>query len=254
MNLRENIYGKTSEMVSTDGTGNNGTKAKIGTTAITDIDVGYYVIESRQAQHRRQQSLQPQDAEDPEHPGRVRRRPAGRRRQRLRRAAGLLALRHQRRLLLRPRHLHVLTDAAGARPVDGAPPTAEDIPCGARQPAGAVRIWADRHLKGPWSWRSRQRRPPDLWRPRSTRPRACSRRTLPARRARAEAILRVAANHPPALLILASARRRLGDATGARSILASLAAGLSAGGPDPVRARDGARRSGRGRGLRRGIA
>jgi iron complex outermembrane receptor protein len=46
VNLRENIYGKTSEMVSTDGTGNNGAKAKIGTTAITDIDVGYSVIPS----------------------------------------------------------------------------------------------------------------------------------------------------------------------------------------------------------------
>ena len=36
VNLRENIYGKTSEIVSTDGTGNNGTKAKIPTTGITD--------------------------------------------------------------------------------------------------------------------------------------------------------------------------------------------------------------------------
>jgi tetratricopeptide (TPR) repeat protein len=47
----------------------------------------------------------------------------------------------------------------------------------------------------------------------------------PPRAAReAEAILKVAMNHPPALLILASARRRLGDATAARSILAPLAA------------------------------
>jgi tetratricopeptide (TPR) repeat protein len=46
----------------------------------------------------------------------------------------------------------------------------------------------------------------------------------PARAAReAEAILTVAVNHPPALLILASARRRLGDAAGARAILAPLA-------------------------------
>jgi iron complex outermembrane receptor protein len=42
-NLRETIYGKTSEMVSTDGTGNNGTLAKIGTTGITDVDLGYAV-------------------------------------------------------------------------------------------------------------------------------------------------------------------------------------------------------------------
>ena len=46
----------------------------------------------------------------------------------------------------------------------------------------------------------------------------------PGRAAReAEAILRVAANHPPALLILGSARRRLGDAPGALAILAPLA-------------------------------
>ena len=38
VNLRENVYGKTSEIVSTDGTGNNGTKAKIPTTGITDIE------------------------------------------------------------------------------------------------------------------------------------------------------------------------------------------------------------------------
>jgi iron complex outermembrane receptor protein len=46
VNLRENVYGKTSEIVSTDGTGNNGTVAKIGTTGITDIDVGYNVTEA----------------------------------------------------------------------------------------------------------------------------------------------------------------------------------------------------------------
>jgi len=47
----------------------------------------------------------------------------------------------------------------------------------------------------------------------------------PARAAReAQAVLEVAANHPPALLILASARRRLGDAKGAWAILAPLAA------------------------------
>ncbi|MGH6967425.1 MAG: TonB-dependent receptor plug domain-containing protein [Phenylobacterium sp.] len=45
VNLRENVYGKTSEIVSTDGTGNNGTKAKIPTTGITDIDVAYNVTE-----------------------------------------------------------------------------------------------------------------------------------------------------------------------------------------------------------------
>lgn len=49
--------------------------------------------------------------------------------------------------------------------------------------------------------------------------------TDPARAAReAETILKVVANHPPALLILASARRRLGDPPTARSILAPLAA------------------------------
>ena len=39
----------------------------------------------------------------------------------------------------------------------------------------------------------------------------------------AEAILKVAVNHPPALLILGSARRRLGDAPGALAILTPLA-------------------------------
>ena len=43
VNLRESIYGPTSEVVSTDGTGNNGVKETIGTTAITDLDIGYSV-------------------------------------------------------------------------------------------------------------------------------------------------------------------------------------------------------------------
>ncbi len=43
-------------------------------------------------------------------------------------------------------------------------------------------------------------------------------------RLEAEAILKVAADHPPALLILGSARRRLGDASGALAVLAPLAA------------------------------
>ena len=46
MNLRETVYGKTSEMISTDGTGNGGVKAKIGTTAITDIDLAYAVTDA----------------------------------------------------------------------------------------------------------------------------------------------------------------------------------------------------------------
>ena len=41
VNLRETVYGKSSEIVSLDGTGNNGTVLKIGTTAITDLDVAY---------------------------------------------------------------------------------------------------------------------------------------------------------------------------------------------------------------------
>lgn len=43
VNLRETVYGKASEMVSLDGTGNNGTKVKVPTTGITDLDVGYAV-------------------------------------------------------------------------------------------------------------------------------------------------------------------------------------------------------------------
>ncbi|WP_293902261.1 TonB-dependent receptor [Phenylobacterium sp.] len=43
VNLRETVYGKSSEIVSLDGTGNGGVKARIGTTAITDLDVGYFV-------------------------------------------------------------------------------------------------------------------------------------------------------------------------------------------------------------------
>ncbi|HEX7884363.1 MAG TPA: TonB-dependent receptor, partial [Phenylobacterium sp.] len=46
VNLRETVYGKSSEVVSLDGTGINGTKLKIGTTAITDLDVGYAITES----------------------------------------------------------------------------------------------------------------------------------------------------------------------------------------------------------------
>jgi iron complex outermembrane receptor protein len=41
VSLRETIYGKTSEILSTDGTGNGGQKVNIGTTGITDVDVGY---------------------------------------------------------------------------------------------------------------------------------------------------------------------------------------------------------------------
>jgi len=43
LNLRETVYGKSSELVSLDGTGNNGTKVKIGTTAITDLDAAYAI-------------------------------------------------------------------------------------------------------------------------------------------------------------------------------------------------------------------
>ncbi|HEX7886230.1 MAG TPA: TonB-dependent receptor, partial [Phenylobacterium sp.] len=46
VNLRETVYGKSSEIVSPDGTGIGGTKVKFGTTAITDLDVGYAITES----------------------------------------------------------------------------------------------------------------------------------------------------------------------------------------------------------------
>ena len=46
VNLRENIYGKSSEIVSTDGTGNNGTKETVKTAFITDIDIGYKITEA----------------------------------------------------------------------------------------------------------------------------------------------------------------------------------------------------------------
>ena len=46
VNLRETIYGKSSEIQSTSGTGIGGTVEKIGTTAITDLDVGYQLTES----------------------------------------------------------------------------------------------------------------------------------------------------------------------------------------------------------------
>jgi iron complex outermembrane receptor protein len=46
VNLRETVYGKSSEIVSTDGTGNNGTVEKVGTTAITDLDIGFQVTPS----------------------------------------------------------------------------------------------------------------------------------------------------------------------------------------------------------------
>ncbi len=41
LNLRESIYGPAHEIVSTDGTGNNGITEKIGVTPITDLDIGY---------------------------------------------------------------------------------------------------------------------------------------------------------------------------------------------------------------------
>ena len=41
VNLRETIYGPSSEIVSTSGTGVNGTWLKIDVTGITDLDVGY---------------------------------------------------------------------------------------------------------------------------------------------------------------------------------------------------------------------
>ncbi|MGA0600321.1 TonB-dependent receptor plug domain-containing protein [Caulobacter sp. KR2-114] len=43
VNLRENIYGPSAEIVSTDGTGNNGVWERIGTTGITDLDVGFKI-------------------------------------------------------------------------------------------------------------------------------------------------------------------------------------------------------------------
>ncbi len=41
VNLRQTVYGKTSQIISFDGTGIGGRKLQIGTTAITDLDVGY---------------------------------------------------------------------------------------------------------------------------------------------------------------------------------------------------------------------
>jgi iron complex outermembrane receptor protein len=41
VNLRETVYGPTSEIVSTSGTGVGGITERIGTTGITDLDVGY---------------------------------------------------------------------------------------------------------------------------------------------------------------------------------------------------------------------
>ncbi|CAN5188843.1 TonB-dependent receptor [soil metagenome] len=46
VNLRETVYGKTSEIVSGNGTGNGGVTAKIGVKAITDLDVGYALTPS----------------------------------------------------------------------------------------------------------------------------------------------------------------------------------------------------------------
>ena len=43
LNLREAIYGKSSQIVSTDGTGNNGITEEIGVTAVTDLDIGYSI-------------------------------------------------------------------------------------------------------------------------------------------------------------------------------------------------------------------
>lgn len=45
VNLRETVYGKTSEIISFDGTGVGGRVLKIGTTAITDLDVGYAITD-----------------------------------------------------------------------------------------------------------------------------------------------------------------------------------------------------------------
>ena len=45
VNLRESIYGPSSEIVSTDGTGNNGITERIGTTGITDLDIGYKITD-----------------------------------------------------------------------------------------------------------------------------------------------------------------------------------------------------------------
>ncbi|MEO8112992.1 MAG: TonB-dependent receptor, partial [Phenylobacterium sp.] len=46
VNLRETIYGKSSEIVSTDGTGNNGTVEEIDTTGVTDLDVAFQLTSS----------------------------------------------------------------------------------------------------------------------------------------------------------------------------------------------------------------
>jgi iron complex outermembrane receptor protein len=46
VNLREDVYGPTSEIVSTSGTGVGGVTEAIGTTGITDLDVGFKVSEA----------------------------------------------------------------------------------------------------------------------------------------------------------------------------------------------------------------
>ncbi|MBW8815143.1 MAG: TonB-dependent receptor [Caulobacterales bacterium] len=44
VNLRETVYGKSSEIVSLDGTGFGGTKLSVKTTGVTDLDVGYTIL------------------------------------------------------------------------------------------------------------------------------------------------------------------------------------------------------------------
>ncbi len=46
VNLRETVYGSTSEIVSTSGTGVGGYTEKVGVTGITDLDIGYKITDS----------------------------------------------------------------------------------------------------------------------------------------------------------------------------------------------------------------
>ena len=46
VNLRDTIYGETSERYSLDGTGNNGVTTRIPVTSITDLEVDYAIREN----------------------------------------------------------------------------------------------------------------------------------------------------------------------------------------------------------------
>ena len=113
VNLRETIFGPSSILVSLNGSGSGAGASNLPDRHHRHHRPGYRLQDHQESadRSRREQPVRPASAERSQR-GQRRRRPAGGRQQRLWRTGSVLAIRHRRRLLLRPGDLQLLMSQA----------------------------------------------------------------------------------------------------------------------------------------------